>query len=276
MKRGCLSVIIVTLLLGCRDNFEIAKEKWENHDYKGAELWLSWVKEHHDNYDSAQILLSQLPDTAYSYFMALAEEKMGEEDFSSASEAVTHALYFKPADSFALRLRSEIQTAENKKEKAITAEEEAREEAEIQALKEAVRGHAMNSWIKSGVWSFRVTGVQTTPSISDRQRKFHAEDSIFVIVTMDASNDTNKVLTFWFSDKVKICDDRGNEYSFDLYHSSATSNLNGFDLDYEPIPAHTYLSVKIPFRIPKGVGPLHLKIERYPEEDIKINLDLET
>lgn len=111
MKKLILCALALALLAGCASDYEIGVSAWKEHDYKKAQEWLSRVEAKDAEYDSAQILLKQLPDTACAYCLTQAEEKLEAEAFDEALEACDKAFEFKPEDASAKKLQKKIQSA---------------------------------------------------------------------------------------------------------------------------------------------------------------------
>lgn len=271
--------IVGAVLLPRPSALEMGVSRWEKQDYEGAKDRLSQIDKDHEDYDSAQKLLERLPDTAFAYYVEQAEENLKVEEFEKAIRNCDEALRYQPDNPTVLKLKAQIQRAE---EKALVAEEEAaretaaeeakRQKAKEEAAKETKRGRPLNEWVESGNWSFRVSKVRTVSSISDGLTRYTAGNGIFVIVTVDAFNDTKRPRRFYFSDNIALYDDAGNKYTFDSYeHVMVLDNLNGTDPDLTQITAQTYRSAQIPIWVLKGRGALHLKISG---QRVKIDLAL--
>lgn len=101
----------MAFLAGCVSDYEIGVKAWEGHDYKEAQEWLSRIEPEEAEYDSAQILLKQLPDTACAYYLAQAKEKLEAEEFDDALKVCEEALGFKPKDAGAEKLQKKIRAA---------------------------------------------------------------------------------------------------------------------------------------------------------------------
>lgn len=111
MKRLILSALALAFLAGCVSDYEIGISAWKEHNYKKAQEWLSRVEAEDSQYDSAQILLQQLPDTACAYCLAQAKEKLEAEAFDDALEGCEEAFAFKPEGTSAKKLQKEIRFA---------------------------------------------------------------------------------------------------------------------------------------------------------------------
>jgi len=109
MKKLILCAFALALLTGCTSDYQTGVLEWENYEYEKAQEWLSRVEPKDKNYDSAQILLKQLPDTACAYYLIQAEEKLDAEEFEIAIEACDQALWFKPDDADAIKLQKKIE-----------------------------------------------------------------------------------------------------------------------------------------------------------------------
>lgn len=108
MKRLNPFAFMLVFLVGCISDYDVGADYWEDHEYKKAQEWFLKIEEGEAGYDSAQIRLAQLPDTAYAYYFAQAEEKLDAEEFEEALEACETALGFKPEKKEGLVLQKEI------------------------------------------------------------------------------------------------------------------------------------------------------------------------
>ncbi len=111
MKKLILCPLALVFLAGCISDYEMGVSAWEGHDYKEAQEWLSRVEAEESQYDSAQILLKQLPDTACAYYLVQAKEKLEAEEFDDALEVCEEALEFKPKNAGAEKLQKKIRAA---------------------------------------------------------------------------------------------------------------------------------------------------------------------
>ena len=103
--------IVGGTLLPKPSKFEEGIESWQEHNFQKARHLLSEVEKEDEGYDSAQILLKQLPDTACAYYLVQAKEKLEAEEFDDALEVCEEALGFKPKNAGTEKLQKKIRAA---------------------------------------------------------------------------------------------------------------------------------------------------------------------
>lgn len=112
MKKLALGVLIILVgMVACVSDLEMGLSKWKAKDFKEAKYWLDKVEAGHKDYDSAQSVLKQLSDTAFTYFINEVKENQRKNEFRAALISCETALSFKPDTATVERLRKAIRVS---------------------------------------------------------------------------------------------------------------------------------------------------------------------